>query len=92
MLFIKINFYLERPDQFQIESNIKQEMIPDVLAEFIRSQAGKGPDERPSRDQAEYKITLKLDLNTDTFYLSSDTGNDALALGIISHIYNKLAA
>ena len=89
-LTIDIHYNMSDLTKSVIRTNIKTERLSDILADYIQSQIGKGSDDRESKAQEEYHITISLDLSFDTFQTTSDTGNEGLTVGIILHVLNNL--
>jgi len=88
-LFLNIRYDVAK-DTFEIESNIKPELRGDVLADFIHSQVGSGPDPSPSETHDQYIIKLGLALVDDTFYVSHNCGNKGLRDGILMRVLRDL--
>lgn len=78
---------------FLVKSEVKKESVPEVIENWLRSQIGKGKDESKPRKQDVYTITLTIDLEDDSFEITTDTGNKSLTTGILmelnSAIHNK---
>jgi hypothetical protein len=66
------------------DTNIKKNEIDGILEEYARSQMGKGEDNKKPNKRKIYHIRLEVDLQGDIFTIKSDTGNDALTLGILA--------
>ena len=89
-LHLSIYFPLQNPEAFKLESDIKSELIADILSDYIRGQIGLGEDHSKPNVQDVYHINISVDLSTDTFKCHSDTGNSGLTLGILMHIVKML--
>src|SRR3990167_5814865 len=87
---IEINYDINNPEKTVIRTNAKESALPELLETFLLAQRGKGKDERPPNLKDEYKITIRLDLSDDTFYTTSDTGNEALTCGIVLDVLERL--
>ena len=46
--------------RFSVETNTKDEHTPEIIAEFLRTQFGKGADAREPRAGRVYRIRLDL--------------------------------
>lgn len=89
-LFINITYPVGKPHEYKIESNVKDELIPDLLSDFIRGQSGKGKDEKEAIEREVYNLRLTVDLSFDIFNLTHDCGNEGLALGIIMDVFRRM--
>ena len=89
-LWLKITFPVNKPDEFSYQGTFKEEVLPDILFEFLRSQIGAGADDKPPNIKEIYTIRLDLDLSDDTFQVSSDCGNKGLRDGILMVVGKKL--
>lgn len=89
-LFIDIKYPVEKPQDFKIESNIKEEKRADILMDFLRSQMGAGVDGSVPNEHDVYHIRIELDLTEDTFRASSNVGNLGLRDGILMDIVKRL--
>lgn len=77
--------WTEKGNQYVItDTNIKREMIDELLSEWVRMQIGKGADERKAEKRKAYNIRIEIDLQGDVFYTKSDTGNAGLTTGIVA--------
>lgn len=90
ILIMAITYPLKEPDKFKIEGNIKPERHVDIIADFLRDQAGVGVDNTPPVKADVYNITLRLDLTDDSFQVRSNTGNLGLRDGILLDILQRL--
>jgi hypothetical protein len=87
-LFLQITYDIKN-DKFSHVTNIKEDMLDDIVGEFLRSEMGLGKDTAPANEQDIYKIRINCDLSDDTFYVKSDTGNKGLTTGIVMHFLNS---
>ena len=88
MLYIEITY---SENDFEIDTNIKDELVSDVLCEYIHSIVGDGHvDNREAIERDVYTIRITLDLTYDTFEVTADTGNDGLTTGIIMDVIKRL--
>ncbi len=85
-LLIKISYDLKKPEKSLIQTNVKPERLQDLLGDYLHDQMGRGGDGREQNMKEVYNITIGIDLSDDTFYTSSDTGNDGLTCGIILNV------
>lgn len=72
------------------DTNVKPEALSEVLEGYIRTQIGLGKDDRESDERPVYHVRIELDLSDDSFRVVHDCGNDALCLGIVLNIFNRL--
>jgi hypothetical protein len=75
--------------KYKIKSNIKNKCILDLLWDFIERQLGKGSDGKEPIKRDVYHIRIRVDLN-DIFVFKSDTGSNALTLGIIMDVADRI--
>jgi hypothetical protein len=91
ILTIKLQYNV-KTDEYKCETDIKQEHLPEILSDFLRTQMGLGPDDRPAKELEIYEIILTLDLaNCDAFHLTSNTGNDGLTTGLILDYFQRIS-
>lgn len=88
-LYMNITYNIET-DEYKIETNVKPERQRDIIQEYIRSQMGQGTDDGEPNEGFVFHIGLELELATDTFKVSDDTGNKGLRDGILMTIAEKL--
>lgn len=81
--------YNLKEDNFHIVSQIKEEKIKEVIGEVLRAQMGAGSDTRKPVEKNLYTITVDLELEEDTFKISSDTGNKSLTAGILMQLLKE---
>jgi hypothetical protein len=89
-IIVKIFYNLKDLTKTVIKTNAKPERVGDVLEAFLHGQVGLGADERKANEKDEYEITIGVDLDDDTFYTKSDTGNDSLTCGLVIDVYRRL--
>jgi hypothetical protein len=75
--------------RFFVETNIKDEHVPEIIAEFLRTQLGKGADARVPREGSICRIRLDLDLSEDRFSAKDDCGNLSLRDGILLDVVRR---
>lgn len=89
-LVIKITYNYDDPSKTAIKTNVKKELVVDMLEEWLRGQIGQGEDKNPANKKAEYQIDIWIDLSYDRFSVKSDTGNKGLTCGIVMSLLNQL--
>jgi hypothetical protein len=92
-LYIDIEYRFAKPvdgPRVVIGTNVKRELVGDLLADCIRDQAGRGLDERKAVERDVYHIRIEVDLSCDEFTTTSDTGNDGLTCGIVLDVFRRL--
>jgi hypothetical protein len=89
-LYINITYPVNKPDEYKIESNIREELLSDMLCELIQSQIGTEEDKRKAKKRKIYHIRIDLDLNYDEFEITSDTGNKGLTTGIVMDVIARM--
>ena len=77
-------------DTYWYHGNIKDERIPDILMEYLRSKIGSGEDHRKAEEHDLYTITIYLDLSCDGFSAGSNCGNNGLREGIIIDFRDRI--
>ena len=88
-MYINIKYDLKQ-DKTTIDTNIKDEMLEEMLSDVIRSQQGLGVDDSPYTHKEIYNIDIKIDLSNDNISIKSDTGNDSLTCGIIIQAFKSV--
>ena len=91
-LHIDITYPIDKPEKYKIKSNIRKEMLSDMLCELVHAQTGQGEDKSKAKELKVYKIHIDLDLNYDDFHIKSNTGNKGLTLGIIMDVIRRMDA
>ncbi|MFH1607778.1 MAG: hypothetical protein ABIA78_01465 [archaeon] len=81
-IFVEIDYHVN-PRVPLIRTNLKEKKIDDFLSDYLRAQIDQGMDYRSRNEKEVYNIWIRCDLNSDTFYVSSDTGNKDLTAGIV---------
>jgi len=89
-LFIEINYPINEPEKYSINSNVKEKKIKDLLLEWTRGQMGRGEDSSSPNDVDVYHIRIEIDLSYDTFTCKSDTGNKGLTAGIVMDVIKRI--
>lgn len=92
-LWIDIEYRFNKPvdgPRAVIHTNIKRELVGDMLGEWIQDQMGRGADEREAEDKETYHIRIDIDLSCDAFTTGSDTGNHGLTCGIVLDVFKRL--
>lgn len=89
-MYIKITYPINEPDNFSIDTNVKEGYVSDLLTDWVHDQIGKGKDNQQANEQEVYHIEIQVDLSHDIFYLNSDTGNDGLTTGIIMDVLRRM--
>jgi hypothetical protein len=89
-LHIRIKYPIKEPDKFELKTDIKKEKVPEILSSWLSMQMGRGKDEREAIDRDVYNIKIDLELEDDTFYSDSDTGNKGLTVGIVMDVLKRL--
>ena len=89
-LYIDITYPVAHPNKYKIKSNIRKEMLLDMLGELVHMQLGEGEDKSKAKKLNAYHIHIELDLNYDDFSIKSDTGNKGLTLGIIMDVISRM--
>jgi len=90
MLYIHIKMPREAIDQFEIDTNIKEEKLSDMLANVLRSQMGKGTDDSTPSEVDVFEVEITIDLSFDNIHVKSNTGNKGLTTGIIMFVNQKI--
>ena len=75
---------------FDLTYDIKNDLVlvdtniqPKYLESFFRSQMGEEIDSTPPSTKDVYHVKIQFNLETNVFTMTSDTGNNGLALGIL---------
>lgn len=89
-LNIRITFPIDKPEEFKIETDIKDELVAELIGEFLREQIGAGKDLSPPDRREIYTIHLQLDLSGDVWYCKHDCGNLGLRDGILMDVMRRL--
>ena len=90
LIALDILFNVNEPEKTVIRTNVKRRVIGDLLNEWVRTQIGQGGDEREAEHKPEYRVQIQLDIRSDTFTTSSDTGNRGLTTGIVLEVLRRL--
>ena len=89
MPFIKLCYTINK-DEYQLETDLKDEKVADIISDFLRTQMGLGNGTGEPNNLPVYEIEIDLDLTDDSFRIKSNTGNDSLTTGIVAHNLQKL--
>lgn len=93
-LWIDIEYRFNKPvdgPRVVIHTNVKHDLVGDMLGDWLQDQLGRGADDRKAEDKKEvYKIRIEIDLSFDKFTISSDTGNAGLTCGIVLDVTRRL--
>lgn len=87
---LEITFNMNDLDKTAIITNAKKKAIPEILKAWLSFQVGQGEDKNEPNKKDEYNVKIQLDLNIDTFYTASDTGNKSLTCGLIMDMLGRL--
>ena len=72
-----------KSNKYLIDTNIKEDKIDDILAEYYRGTLSKSPDHNDAVEKDKYNIRIELDLSEDIFTMNSDTGNRVLTYELV---------
>jgi hypothetical protein len=90
-MFIEITFPMKNEELPSINTNIKQELVSDLLADWLRAtQIGKGKDNREVKERDVYHIGIDIDFTDDSFTTKADTNNHGLTCGIVMYVMKKI--
>ena len=78
-------------DTFHIVSEVKRDKVQEVIELLLRSQIGAGGDDSEPNKHDIYIIDIDLELEDDTFDVSSNTGNKSLTTGILAKLVQELS-
>jgi len=81
-LYLNIKYDIVN-DTYEIDTNIKTDLVKDIVSEFLRTQVGTGKDFSKMKEDDKYNISIKLNLNRDNFTCSDNCGNKGLRDGIL---------
>ncbi len=87
-MYIDILFHVEE-NKYDLDTDIKEAMLPEVLSDYLRAQMGKGHDDRKPNRHKSFHVRIEIDLATDTFKTASDTGNAGLTTGIVMNVLEQ---
>lgn len=91
IVVIEVDFNIDDSEKTTIKTNAKRSTVKEILEAWLSCQMGQGEDESEPNMRDSYKITIRLNLNDDTFSTSSDTGNKGFTCGIIMDILGRLS-
>ena len=92
-LWIDIEYRFAKPvdgPRVVIRTNVKHELVSDLLSDWIRDQMGRGSDDRKAVERDFYHIRIEVDLCCDEFTTTSDTGNYGLTCGIVLDVSRRI--
>ncbi len=91
-ILVQIKYNMSEPRGTVIRTNVKQDVVKDVLVAWLLDQVGGGliRDLRGSDKKNEYNVSIKFDLIDGNFYISSDTGDSGLTVGIVAYVSQNL--
>ena len=87
-LFLDL-FYNVKENSFKIKTNVRNDKVDKILSDCYRTTLNSSPDYREPNLSDIYNVMIKLDLSSDTFFISSDTGNRVLAHELIRKAINN---
>jgi hypothetical protein len=82
-------FYDFHKNNFKIKTNLKGEMINEILSECYRATLNSKPDYRKPNKRDIYNINISLDLSCDDFLIFSNTGNNTLTYELLRESINN---
>jgi hypothetical protein len=74
-------------DRFKLGGSIKPEMAHDVIAAWLSSQVGAGPDGSTPNRKDSYHIEIDWNPDGDKLTCRSDCGYEGLLDGILMHFH-----
>jgi hypothetical protein len=87
LLYVDLTYPHDHPENFKLNTNIKESLVSSFLIKYFLSILGKKSEAIQSttsfNDLPVYHVRLELNLRNDHFRLTSDCGNDSLAVGIL---------
>jgi hypothetical protein len=89
-IILDILYPVNEPDNTVITTNAKKDAIEEILENWLRGQMGLGADTSKPDMKDEFRIRIGVDLSSDTFYATSDTGNKSLTCGIVRDVFGRL--
>ena len=88
-LWIQLDWDVES-NEFCYRTNIKDNLVPNIILDYLRLQIGKGKDLTEREEHYLYSIDLFLDLNKDSFSCTNNCGNLGLRDGILLGFCERL--
>lgn len=86
-VYVKIQYNFKQPKKTKIITNARnKERVLEILEGFVSANIGQGKDTSAPIEREEYEIIIGIDLSSDTFHVTSNTGNKGLTCGIIMDI------
>lgn len=89
-LHIRIAYPIDHPEKYELKTDIKKDKVAELLGNWLSLQEGKGEDNSVAVDREVYNIAIDFELEDDSFYMKSDTGNAGLTTGIVMDVVNRL--
>lgn len=88
-IVVVIKFGIAHGGEYMLESNATKAGRMTILENALRSQIGKGADDRPANQEPEW-YTIRIGYNMDdTFVITHDCGNHGLMTGILADVLVK---
>jgi hypothetical protein len=87
-LYIHITYDIKK-DKPSVKTNVRKDSVDDLLMEVLRGQIGTGVDPRKAEEREVYHVKVRINLESDSFSVSDDTGNFGLRDGIIRSTMGK---
>lgn len=82
--------YDMKNESAKLNTNIKHEMVAEVLGDYLHSRVGSGKDPSEPAQREIYTIKLGLELDGDVWYCEHDCGNKGLREGILMSVLKML--
>ena len=82
--------YSPNGDQFEVKGDLNREGQSELVETFLRTQIGRGKDNRNANRQENYNIQLKWYPADDKIEVNDDTGNKGLRDGILMRFLSTL--
>ena len=91
-LYVEITFSLEHYPDYQIKTDVRDDKISDFLTGYLQEIVIGGVmiDEGGTEGRDPYTVKIELDMTTDTYTTTSNTGDDGLTTGIVLLVVAKL--
>ncbi len=91
-LLVYYTFHDGAKSTYRIESNCKERYHEEVLGGFLQDVVGSGVtmDEAEAIERDTYEITLRLDMDDDSYRWEHDCGAPGLAVGILMDVLRML--
>ena len=82
--------YDNKKNAITFGGDIKAEAREEIIAEYLRTQIGRGEDDSPRNERDTYTIKIHWQPDYDTFVCEHDTGNKSLRDGILVYALQKI--